>query len=137
MLLGLHAGFMIAGLVLMTAGVTTARLMRKRPWWLRVHRALGACGALSVLFGVSAAVAMVAGFGGPHFQVLHAWVGAVAAFFAVATPALGQLQFVTRQRRAEVRKLHRWAGAMTLILLFLNILSGLVLVEVIPNVRSF
>lgn len=128
---------MIAGLVLMTAGVTAARLMRKRPWWLRVHRALGTCGALSVLCGVSAAVAMVAGFGGPHFQVLHAWVGAVAAFLAMATPALGQLQFVTKQRRAEVRKLHRWAGAMTLILLFLNILSGLVLVEVIPNMRSF
>jgi hypothetical protein len=128
---------MIAGLVLMTAGVTRARIMRKRPGWLRGHRARGACGARSVLFGVSAAVAMGAGFGGPHFQVLHAWVGAVAAFFAVATPALGQLQFVTRQRRAEVRKLHRWAGAMPLILLFLNILSGLVLVEVIPNVRSF
>ena len=121
----------------MTAGVTAARLMRTRPWWLRVHRALGTCGALSVLCGVSAAVAMVAGFGGPHFQALHAWVGAVAAFLAMATPALGQLQFVTKQRRAEVRKLHRWAGAMTLILLFLNILSGLVLVEVIPNMRSF
>jgi uncharacterized iron-regulated membrane protein len=128
---------MITGLVLMTAGVTVARLMRKRPWWLRGHRALGACGALSVLCGISAAVAMVAGFGGPHFQVLHAWVGAIAAFFATATPVLGQLQFVLKERRAEVRKLHRWSGAMTLILLFLNILSGLVLVEVIPNMRSF
>jgi len=131
-LLYLHAGFMIAGLVLMAAGVTVARLMRKRPWWLRGHRALGACGAISVLCGLSAAVAMVAGFGGPHFQVLHAWVGAIAALFAAATPALGQLQFIMKERRAEVRKLHRRAGAITLILLFLNILSGSVLVEVIP-----
>jgi hypothetical protein len=37
-----------------------------------------------------------------------------------------------KERRVEVRKLHRRAGAITLILLFLNILSGLVLVEVIP-----
>ncbi len=132
MLLVLHAGFMIAGLVLMTAGVTVARLMRKRPWWLRGHRAMGACGAISVLCGLSAAVAMVAGFGGPHFQVPHTWVGAIVALFATATPALGQLQFVMKERRAEVRKLHRRAGAITLILLILNILSGLVLVEVIP-----
>jgi len=134
-LLYLHAGFMIAGLVLMTAGVTVARLMRKRPWWLRGHRALGACGSLAVLCGITAAVAMVAG--GPHFQVLHAWTGAVVALAAVATPVLGQLQFVLTQRRAEIRKVHRRAGAMTLVLLFLNILSGLVLVEVIPDVRSF
>lgn len=132
MLLYLHAGFMIAGFVLMAAGVTVARLMRKRSWWLRGHRALGACGALSGLCGISAAVAMVAGFGGPHFQVLHAWVGLIVAFFATATPVLGQLQFIMKERRVEVRKLHRRAGAITLILLFLNILSGLVLVEVIP-----
>ena len=137
MLLYLHAGFMIAGFVLMAAGVTVARLMRKRSWWLRGHRTLGACGALSVFCGISAAVAMVAGFGGPHFQVLHAWVGLIVAFFATATPVLGQLQFVMKERRAEIRKVHRWSGAMTLILLFLNILSGLVVAEILPNVRSF
>lgn len=128
---------MIAGLVLMTAGVTVARLMRKKPWWLIGHRALGACGTLSVLCGISAAVTMVAGFGGPHFQVLHAWVGAIVALFATATPVLGQLQFIMKERRAEVRKFHRWSGAMTLILLFLNILSGLVLAGILPDVRSF
>lgn len=132
MLLYLHAGFMIAGLVLMTAGVSIARLMRQRPWWLRGHRALGACGSLSVVGGLSAAVYMVADFGGPHFQVLHAWVGAVVVLSAVATPVLGQLQFIMKERRAEVRKFHRRAGVMTLLLLFLNILSGLVLAEIIP-----
>jgi hypothetical protein len=136
-LLYLHAGFMVAGLLLMAAGVAVARLMRKNSWWLRSHRVLGACGAFSVLCGISAAVAMVAGFGGPHFQVLHAWVGLIVALFAAATPVLGQLQFVMKERRAEVRKVHRWSGAMTLILLFLNILSGLVIAEIIPNVRSF
>ncbi len=133
MLLVLHAGFMIAGLVLMTAGVTVARLMRKRPWWLRGHRGLGACGSLSVLCGLSAAVAMVAGFGGPHFQVPHAWVGALAALFAAATPVLGQLQFILKERRAEARQLHRPAGATTLLHLIPNTLSGLVLVEVLPQ----
>jgi hypothetical protein len=136
-LLYLHAGFMIAGFALMTAGVTVARLMRKRPWWLRGHRALGACGSLSVVGGLATALIMVADFGGPHFQVLHAWAGALVVLAATATPVLGQLQFVLKDRRTEIRKIHRWAGAITLILISLNIISGLVLAGVIPNVRSY
>lgn len=137
MLLYLHAGLMITGLSLMAAGVAIARRLRRKPWWLRAHRALGACGALSVAGGLAAAVAFVAGFGGPHFDVLHAWVGALAVSAAVSTPVLGGLQFVLPARRAEIRKAHRRAGAMTLILLFLNILSGLVLAGILPDVRSF
>lgn len=136
-LLYLHAGFMIAGLTLMAAGVAVARLMRKKPWWLRCHRALGACGSLSAVGGFSTALAMVADFGGPHFQVLHAWVGALVVLSATATPVLGQLQFVLKERRAEIRIVHRWAGAITLILISLNMISGLVLAGVIPDVRSY
>jgi hypothetical protein len=80
---------------------------------------------------------MVAGFGGPHFQVLHAWVGALVMLAATATPVLGQLQFVLKERRAEIRKIHRWAGAITLIFISLNILSGLVVAGIIPDMRSY
>ena len=137
MLLYLHAGFMITGLSLMTAGVAVARLMRTKPWWLRCHRALGACGALSVICGFATALTMVTMSGEEHFAVLHAYAGAVVILSATATPVLGQLQFVLKERRAEIRKIHRWAGAMTLIFLSLNILSGLVLAGVIPDMRSF
>jgi hypothetical protein len=136
-LLYLHAGFMIAGLTLMTAGVTVARLMRKNPWWLRGHRALGACGSLSVVGGFAMALTMVAQSGEEHFGVLHAYVGAAVILAATATPVLGQLQFVLKERRAEIRKIHRWAGAITLILISLNIISGLVLAGIIPDMRSF
>jgi hypothetical protein len=136
-LLYLHAGFMITALSLMTAGVTVARLMRKKPRWLRCHRALGACGSLSVIGGFATALTMVAMSGDKHFEVLHAYGGAVVILAAAATPVLGQLQFVLKERRAEIRKAHRWAGAMTLILLSLNILSGLVLAGIIPDMRSF
>lgn len=128
---------MITALSLMTAGVTVARLMRKKPWWLRCHRALGACGSLSVIGGFATALTMVAMSGDKHFEVLHAYGGAVVILAAAATPVLGQLQFVLKERRAEIRKAHRWAGAMTLILLSLNILSGFVLAGIIPDMRSF
>jgi len=136
-LLYLHAGFMITGMVLMTAGVFIARFMRKKPWWLRSHKALGICGVLSIALGFSTAVNMVAASGDEHFDVLHAYVGAVVILAATATPVLGQLQFVLKERRAEIRKIHRWAGAITLILISLNIISGLVLAGVIPDMRSF
>jgi len=136
-LLYLHAGFMITGLSLMTAGVTVARLMRKKTWWLRCHRVLGACGSLSIVGGFATALYMVADFGGPHFEVLHAWVGSLVVLSATAAPVLGQLQFVLKERRAEIRKVHRWAGATTLILISLNMISGLVLAGVIPDMRSF
>jgi Eukaryotic cytochrome b561 len=136
-LLYLHAGFMITGLTLMMAGVFIARFMRKKPWWLRVHRAVGICGALSIALGFSTAVYMVAASGDEHFEVLHAWAGAVIILAAMATPILGQLQFTLKNRRTELRNAHRWAGAMTLILIPLNMISGLVLAGYIPDMRSF
>jgi hypothetical protein len=132
-----HVGFMITGLLLMTAGVCIARFMRNHPWWLRRHRALGICGVLSIALGFMAAVYMVAESGDEHFAVLHAWAGVVAILAASASAILGQLQFTLKERRAELRKAHRWAGAMTLIFIPLNMISGLVLAGIIPDMRSF
>jgi hypothetical protein len=137
MFLVLHAGFMITGLVLMTAGIAVARFMRGKTWWLRSHRALEICAVLSLALGFMVAVTMVAESGEEHFDVLHAWVGAAVILGAAGTSILGQLQFVLKGRRAEIRKAHRRAGAVVLVLLCLNILSGLVLAGVIPDMRSF
>ncbi len=137
MLLVPHAGFMITGMALMAAGVVIARTMRTRPWWLRGHRALGICGVVSILLGFLAAVYMVAESGDKHFSVLHAYAGALAILAAAATSILGQLQFTTKTMRAELREAHRWSGALTLLLVPLNMISGLVLAGIIPDMRSF
>jgi hypothetical protein len=136
-LLHLHAGFMITGMALMTAGVFIARSMRKHPWWLRRHRALGVCGVLSIVLGFLTAVYMVAESGDKHFEVLHAYAGAVVILSAMAASVLGPLQFALKTERAELRKAHRWSGAMTLILLPLNMISGLVLAGILPDMRSY
>ena len=128
---------MVGGFALFTAGIGIARFMRKNSWWLRSHRVLGICGVSSIILGLATAIDMVAQSGDEHFGVLHAYTGAIVIFASLASAVLGQLQFIWRDRRAEIRRAHRWAGAMTLILLFLNILSGLVLAGVLPNLRSF
>jgi hypothetical protein len=136
-LLYLHAGFMITGMALMASGVCIARFMRKHPWWLLSHRALGICGVLSIALGFATAVYMVAESGDGHFGVLHAYAGVVVILAAMATPILGQLQFTLKTKRMELRNAHRWAGAITLILIPLNMISGLVLAGYIPDMRSF
>jgi uncharacterized iron-regulated membrane protein len=137
MIVYVHGGFMVAGFSLMAAGFVVARFLRKKRFWLRAHRALGLSGALSIALGFLTALYMVSGFGGEHFDVLHADVGAVTVFLSAMTPALGQLQFVFRSRAAEIRTWHRWSGAMTLLMVFLTILSGFVQASVSPDLREF
>jgi uncharacterized membrane protein len=136
-LLYLHAAFMIFGFALFMTGIGIARFMRKRSWWLRSHRAFGLCGVCSIVLGFATAICMVDQLGDEHFSVLHAYIGAIVVFASLATAVLGQLQFTWKNRRVAVRSAHRWAGAMTFILLSLNILAGLVLAGVLPDMRSF
>lgn len=128
---------MVAGFFLMASGFAVARFLRKKRFWLRAHRALGLSGASSIFLGFMTALYMVSGFGGEHFAVLHADVGAVTVFLSVMTPALGQFQFAFRSRAAEIRFWHRWSGAVTLLMVFLTILSGLVLAGVLPDLLEF
>ncbi|HOD35928.1 MAG TPA: hypothetical protein PLR20_10640 [Syntrophales bacterium] len=137
MVLFVHGGFMAAGFFLMAAGFAVARFMRKKRFWLRAHRALGLSGASLIGLGFLTALYMVNEFGDEHFAVLHARVGALTVFLSFMTPALGQLQIVFRSRAADIRNWHRWSGAMTLLMVFLTILTGLVQAGVLPDLLSF
>ncbi len=130
MIVYVHGGFM-------AAGFAVDRFLRGKRFWLRAHRALGLSGASSIFLGFLTALYMVSGFGGGPFAVFHADVGAVTVFLSVMTPALGQLQLVFRSRAAEIRPWHRRAGAMTLLMVFITILSGFVQAGVFPDPREF
>jgi hypothetical protein len=137
MIIYLHGGMMTAGLLLMAAGFAVARFLRGKRFWLRAHRVLGLSGVSSIGLGFLTALYMVSGFGGEHFAVLHAYVGAVTVFLCIMTPVLGQLSFVFRSRSAEIRAWHRRSGAMTILMVFLTIISGLVQAGVLPDLREF
>ena len=133
----IHGGFMAAGLFLMASGVAVARFLRTRRDWLRLHRALGLSGASTVVLGFFAALYLVSADGGEHFAVLHARVGGVTILMSVMTPALGRLQFVLRSRAADLRAWHRRSGALTILMVFLMILSGLAQAGILPDLRTF
>jgi hypothetical protein len=137
MLLAFHAGLMTTALALTTAGVAVARFGRGRPWWFKIHRVLGFCAVFAIVLGFMAAFLMVVRSGDEHFGVLHARVGAAVILAVASSAVLGQLQFVLKSRRAQLRMTHRALGAASWCLLFLNFLSGLFLAGVLPDMRLF
>jgi len=113
---------MTAGFLVLLTGGAAARYAKRRRWWLRAHRGLGWGGVALVLAGFAA---IFMGKGEGHFQVPHGWLGVVVVLLAVATPVLGHLSFIMREKSATLRIVHRWSGRVTLALMGLNILSGL------------
>ncbi len=117
-----HAGFMGAAFAVLLSGWLVARYARRRRWWLRVHRGLAYVGVFMVFAGFTV---MSLGKTGGHFRVPHAWLGAAVLALAVATPVLGNLQFVFREKMKGIRAAHRFSGRVTLGLMGINIFSGL------------
>ena len=124
-LLRTHAGLMILALCIMLTGAIIARFMKKKAWWLKVHRSLGITGAILFLMALFAIALQITLTERAHFRVFHSWIGIVAFGFAVLTPTLGILQFKARNMAARLRSPHRWSGRVTLCLMFINILLGL------------
>jgi len=122
-----HAGFMIAGFLSAASGAAIAKYFRKKKWWFTAHRGAGISGSLFVTTGFAVAVYMVSHSGGEHFSIPHTVHGLIVLLFALATPMLGFLQFRLTAHARQIRTVHRWAGRITIILMFVNIVSGLVI----------
>ena len=123
-----HAALMITGFFLLCTGMLIARYMKSRRSWLRVHKLMGLSGALVILSGLVVAIYMVSASTGAHFSVPHAYLGPIILIFAVMTPILGYAQFKPVGEVVKIRTIHRWSGRITLVLLLINILSGISLV---------
>ncbi|MBW2651220.1 MAG: hypothetical protein JRC66_09530 [Deltaproteobacteria bacterium] len=123
-MLEIHAGFMLAGLFSIVAGVTVAMSARKKKWWLSIHKKLGYAGSSSVIFGFIAALYMVSRYTGEHFAVPHTYLGLVTILSVSFTFTMGIMQFKVRRKVVNIRLIHRWSGRVTLSLMLLNVLSG-------------
>jgi hypothetical protein len=126
-----HAVLMSLGLLLMATGVTIARFMKKKKWWLKAHRLLGSAGAASSVIGIIFAFYMVGSSGGIHFRVTHTFLGALTAIFIISMPILGVLLLKIKKKRNIIRNVHRWSGRITLVLMLFTIIGGLLLVGII------
>jgi hypothetical protein len=121
-----HAALMAAGFLSFFSALLVAATQRRKPWWLRRHRAVGILGTFFILSGMTAAITAVAAAATGHLRAPHTWLGALTIAAAVATPILGFLQFKIREPAARLRAIHRLSG---------RILTGAALVTILFGLR--
>jgi hypothetical protein len=118
-------------LVLISAALVAATLKRKT-WWLRIHRTVGLCGASLMLMAAVTIIAAIASSPeGHHLRTPHTWLGAFTVIVALITPLLGFLQFRIRTRSAIIRTYHRICGRLLMVLTPASILFGLRAAEIL------
>lgn len=125
LLLQTHAFLMILALCIMLAGGIIARFLKKKVWWLKVHRFLGITGAIFFLVALFAIALQITLTEREHFRIIHSWIGFVAFIFTLLTPTLGVLQLKVRSVAVRLRSFHRWSGRIILFLMLINVFLGL------------
>ena len=125
-----HASMMVTGVILSGLAVS-AIYMKKKPWWFKGHKALGALGGALMITGVLTAAYMIAASGGTQFRVPHAWLGLTVIVLMITSLSLGMVFVYSRQLKKTVRVPHLWLGRGIAILELIEIVLGLVLVGLI------
>ena len=119
-----HAGLMVVGFILLTAGMITAHFHKTRNWF-RTHKILQISGAACIFAGLFVAVYMVTLSGFPHFANPHELAGGVIGLLVVVMIVLGFSIFRVKKSMNEVRAGHRWLGRALIALILVNIILGI------------
>lgn len=126
-LVAVHALALSLSFVCMLAGMLISRYMKKKRWWLKVHRALGVSGAVLGVGGVAAMTVMLSLLSASHMRILHSYLGLLTVMGMLAAPVLGQVMLKIRGgRKALPLAVHRWLGRLVILLMAATILLGLV-----------
>jgi len=122
----LHLGFMSTAFLAMVAGIVISRFFKNKKWWLKAHKGLGSAAVAMALLGIVIIAISVQASGGPHFRVSHAFYGAAALVLLLSSPALGFAMFKAKDKTTipRIRKLHRWSGRITLVLMAAAMVAG-------------
>ncbi len=125
-----HAVLMVAGLVLLVAGMFVAR-MRTRKWWMRGHRAIMLAGAALTVSGLVYGYYMIQASTGLHLRVPHTYLGLSALLLTVAMAASGLVLLKVARDHPGARPAHRWLGRAAILAVLLTVISGMVQAGVI------
>ena len=127
-----HMILMSLSFALLLAGMVVSAFMKKKKWWLTVHRRLQWTGGISGIAGLAIAVYMVSVGSGLHFRILHSIIGLVGIVMIVSGLVVGLLIFkVSNDKKKAFRLVHRWLGRVILALMAIIIVSGLNIAGVI------
>jgi hypothetical protein len=125
LLIPTHALLMSFGGILMMIGMFIARFKKEQAWWFKTHRLIGLLSSLFLIIGLSIAIIMVISSTGVHFRVPHTWIALVSLIFAFSTPILGLSMVKLGERGNKLRKIHRFFGRTTIILIIVTMIFGI------------
>jgi hypothetical protein len=123
-----HGIMMSIAFVLLFTGMFFPRYLKKKRWWLKIHRRIGISGAVIGVVGIGIAVYMISQTTGVHLRVPHSWMGLLTIILMVFTPFLGHFMLKIRKvpaRAKKARAVHRWIGRVTLLFMAATIVMGL------------
>ena len=131
----LHMILMIGFLFFSISGIITARYYKKRTSnWLKNHKLLMITGLGSGLLGIAWIVYVIQVDVGIHFTVPHHFLGAITVLIALSAPILG-FKLMSRKTKNTIkptlRKIHKWVGGLSLLLVLVTVLTGLSLFGII------
>jgi hypothetical protein len=125
-LVAAHALALSLSFACMLAGMLISRYLKKKRWWLKVHRVLGVSGVVLGVGGVAAMTVMLSLLSASHMRILHSYLGLLTLTGMLAAPVLGQVMLKIRGGRKTLRTVHRWLGRLVLLLMAATVLLGLV-----------
>lgn len=106
-------------------GIIIARYMKRKRRWAGAHAAIQSAGIAGVIAGISVMITVIGT--GAHFNVPHAYLGLFTLASLVLTATGGVVALAVPSITKTVRPIHRWAGRISAILVFLTIVSGILM----------
>jgi hypothetical protein len=123
-----HVLLATSGVAVMLGGMLTARFMKKKSWWLKVHKSLAISGALLTISGFVVAAYMVSTYMDTYLVMEpHAYLGITAFSLVVFAPIMGFMQFRTKDKRMHI--IHRWTGRLAISMVLVNVAAGWMMIR--------
>ncbi len=132
LLLVFHNVALTVAFFVMIFAMIIARYMKKRRWWMRVHRLLEITGVVLCVAGIIAVEYILFSILGNHFRIIHSYIGFVAILLLILAPIVGQLILKgKKERKRFFRVFHRWLGRIALLTTLAAIIYGLIQIQIL------
>lgn len=118
--------------IMMLFAMYVARYMKRKRWWLKLHRRLMIIGVVLSVLGILAVEYIIFRAGGAHFRISHSWLGMIAIVLLVINPFYGRLILRSaRERKPFFKVVHRWIGRLALATTLATIIYGLFQIQIL------
>lgn len=131
----IHLILMISVFIMSFVAGIIAKFLRKKNWWLKVHKILNQLKTILAIFGFIIAILMVSNFKMNHFSTIHGIIGLLvfiliiiqsSAGFIITNKFLSNLKFIKERGVGKfLRFIHKKAGLIIILFILINVIIGL------------